>query len=214
MPVTKERLVTPQRAALAGMVGPALFGGGLVTLTALQYDFLLGIGWEPLKDPSGVWPSGLSLGPYGWAQDLDFALSGSLLAVFAVGLHRGITGGSRSGPALLFVAGVAMALLAFETDPMDRAGPRTLHGSVHDAAFVLFVLALVPALFLLWRRMREDTRWRGHARYTLATALIASACLVLPGAAYYLFLAAVLAWFEVTAVKLWRTEALSTRVRA
>jgi hypothetical protein len=34
-----------------------------------------------------------------------------------------------------------MALLAFETDPMDRAGPRTLHGSIHDAAFVLFVLA-------------------------------------------------------------------------
>jgi uncharacterized membrane protein YidH (DUF202 family) len=214
MLVTKERLITPRRAALAGMTGPALFGGSLATLTALQYDFLLGIGWQPLGDPSGAWPSGLSLGPYGWVQDLNFALSGSLLAVFAVGLHRGITGGSRSGPALLFVAGVAMALLAFETDPMDRAGPRTLHGSVHDAAFVLFVLALVPALYLLWRRMREDTRWRGHARYTLATALIASACLVLPGAAYYLFLAAVLAWFEVTAVKLWRTEALSTRVRA
>jgi uncharacterized membrane protein YidH (DUF202 family) len=214
MPVTKERLITPRRAALAGMTGPALFGGSLATLTALQYDFLLGIGWQPLGDPSGAWPSGLSLGPYGWVQDLNFALSGSLLAVFAVGLHRGITGGSRSGPALLFVAGVAMALLAFETDPMDRAGPRTLHGSVHDAAFVLFVLALVPALFLLWRRMREDTRWRGHASYTLATALIASACLVLPGAAYYLLLAAVLAWFEVTAVKLWRTEAPSTRVRA
>ena len=125
-----------------------------------------------------------------------------------------MTGGSRSGPALLSVAGVTMALLAFETDPMDRASPGTLHGSIHDAAFVLFVLALVPAYFLLWRRMREDTRWRGHARYTLATALIASACLVLPGAAYYLFLAAVLAWFEVTAVKLWRTKAPSTRVRA
>jgi uncharacterized protein DUF998 len=214
MPVTKKRLVTPRRAALAGMTGPALFGGGLATLTALQYDFLLGIGWQPLRDPSGAWPSGLALGPYGWVQDLDFALCGSLLAVFAVGLHLGITGGSRSGPAFLFVAGGAMALLAFETDPMDRTGPRTLHGMVHDAAFVLFVLALVPALFLLWRQMREDTRWRGHARYTLATALIASACLFLPGAAYYLFLAAVLAWFEVTAVKLWRTEAPSTRVRA
>jgi hypothetical protein len=107
-----------------------------------------------------------------------------------------------------------MALLVFETDPFDCAGPRTLHGSMHDAAFVLFVLALIPALFLLWRRMREDPRWRGHARYTLATALIASACLVLPGAAYYLFLAAVLAWFEVTAVKLWHAKAPCTRDRA
>ena len=214
MPVTKERFVTPRRAVLAGMAGPILFASVLASLTALQYDFLVGIGWEPLRNPAGVWPSGLSLGPYGWVQDLDFAVSGLLLAVFAVGLHRGMTGGSRAGPALLFVAGIAMALLAFETDPMDRAGPRTLHGFIHDAAFVLFVLALVPALFLLWRRMREDPRWRGHARYTLVTALIASACLVLPGAAYYLFLAAMLAWFEVTAVKLWRTEAPSTRDRA
>jgi hypothetical protein len=87
---------------------------------------------------------------------------------------------------------------------MDRAGPRTLFGSVHDAAFVLFVLALVPSLFLLWRRMRADPCWRGHARYTLATALIAPACLVLPGVAYYLFLVAVLAWFEATAIKLRR----------
>jgi uncharacterized membrane protein YidH (DUF202 family) len=203
MPVTKKRLVTPRRAALAGMTGPVLFGGGLVTLTALQYDFLVGIGWEPLRDPSGAWPSGLSLGPYGWVQDLGFAVSGLLLAVFAVGLHRGITGGSRSGPALLFVAGIAMALLAFETDPMDRAGPRTLHGSVHDAAFVIFVLALIPALFLLWRRMCKDTAWQAHARYTLATALATMVWLVLPGIAYYLFLIAILTWFEATAMWLW-----------
>jgi hypothetical protein len=186
------------------MAGPVLFAGGLLTLTALQYDFLLGIGWEPLKDPSGAWPSGLSLGPYGWVQDLSFAFSGALLAIFAVGLHRGIRGGSKAGPALLFVAGLAMALLAFETDPIERAGPRTLHGWVHDASFVLFVLALVPALFLLWRRMREDRLWCGHARYTLATGLVASACLLLPGVAYYLFLAAVLVWFEDTAIKLRR----------
>ncbi len=79
MPATKERVVTPRRAALAGMTGPALFGGGLATLTALQRDFLLGIGWQPLGNFSGAWPSGLGLGPYGWAQDIDFALSGKVL---------------------------------------------------------------------------------------------------------------------------------------
>jgi uncharacterized membrane protein YidH (DUF202 family) len=202
--VAKDPLTRPRSAALAGMAGPVLFAGGLVTLTTLQYDFLLGIGWEPLKDPSGAWPSGLSLGPYGWAQDLNFVLSGSLLAIFAVGLHRGMRTGSRAGPALLFVAGLAMALLAFETDPIERAGPRTLHGWVHDASFVLFVLALVSALFLLWRRMREDRRWRGHSRYTLATAVLAMVLLFLPGLAYYFFLVVVLVWFEATAIKLWR----------
>jgi len=186
------------------MAGPVLFGGGLVALTALQYDFMLRIGWEPLEDPSGAWPSGLALGPHGWLQDLDFALSGALLAVFAVGLHRGMGGGSKAGPALLFVAGVAMALLAFETDPMDRAVPRTLHGWVHDASFVLFVFALVPALFFLWRRMKREPTWQAHARYTFVTAVLATGLLFLPGVAYYLFLVVVLVWFEATAIKLRR----------
>jgi hypothetical protein len=200
--VAKDPLISPRNAALAGMVGPVLFAGGLAMLTTLQYDFLLEMGWEPLKDPSGAWPSGLSLGPYGWMQDLNFALSGVLLVIFAVGLHRGIRGGSKAGPALLFVAGLAMALLAFETDPIKGAGPRTLHGWVHDASFVLFVLALVSALFLLWRRMREDRLWRRHARYTLVTAILAMALLFLPGVTYYLFLIVVLVWFEATAIKL------------
>ncbi len=80
----------------------------------------------------------------------------------------------------------------------------TPHGLLHDLAFVLFVLALLPALFFLWRRLRKDPPWRGHARYTLVTGLLATLLLFLPGVAFYLFLAAVLAWFEVTAIRLWR----------
>lgn len=165
---------------------------------------MLRIGWEPLEDPSGAWPSGLALGPHGWVQGLGFALSGALISVFAVGLHRGIRGGSKAGPALLFVAGVAMALLAIETDPMDRAGPRTLHGWIHDASFVLFILTLIPALFFLWRRMKRTPTWQAHARYTLVTAVLATGLLFLPGVAYYLFLVVVLVWFGATAIKLWR----------
>lgn len=207
-------LITARRAALAGIVGPAFFGTVLAVLTTLQYGFMLEIGWEPLRDPSGAWPSGLALGPYGLAQDLNFVLSGLLLTIFAVGLHRGIRGGSQTGPALLFAAGVAMALFAFETDPIDRAGPRTLHGWIHDASSVFFILALVPALFFLSRRMLEDSLWHSHARYTLLTALISLACLVLPGVAYYLLLIVVFAWIEATAIKLWRNSRRSPRRRA
>jgi len=196
--------VTVRVAAVAGMVGPALFATTLLVLTVVNYDFMLGIGWRPLRDPAGAWPSGLTLGPHGWAQVLNFLISGLLLAVFAVGLHLGTTGGSRVGPALLFVAGVAMALMGFETDPIQRTGPRTLHGLVHDLAFVVFVLALLPAFFFLWQRLRKDALWRGHARYTLVTGVLATLLLLLPGVAYYLFIAAVLAWFEVTAARLWR----------
>lgn len=213
MPACRERAATGvetmraaviRAAALAGIVGPILFSAVLVALTAVQYDFLLEIGWKPIQNPAGSWPSGLALGPYGWAQDANFALSGALLAVFAVGLHGGTRGGSKAGPILLFVAGAAMALMAFETDPIRRAGPRTLHGWVHDAAFAVFVLALLAALFSLWRTMSRDPLWRGHARYTLITGICTTLLLFVPGVAYYLFLALVLVWLEVTALRLRR----------
>ncbi len=194
-------------AALAGTIGPVLFGGVLLTLSVLEYDFMLGIGWLPVANPAGAWPSGLALGPYGAVQVANFVASGLLLAFFAFGLHLAVTNGRDSpplGPALLFVAGIAMALLGFETDPIRRVGPRSLHGLIHDAAFVVFVLAFLAALFSLWWRLREDARWRGHARYSLATAIFSGLLLLLPGVAYYLFLLTLLAWIEVTAIRLWR----------
>jgi hypothetical protein len=192
--------------AFAGTVGPVLFGVVLVLLTAVQYDFMIGIGWRPLEDPAGAWPSGLALGPYGWVQVLNFVVSGLLLMLLAVGLHHGATSGqgSRIGPTLLFVAGAAMTLMGFSTDPILREGPRTLHGLVHDLAFALFVLALLPSLFFLWRRLRRDPLWRGHARYTLVTGVIATLLISLPGVAYYLFIVVVLVWMEVTAIRLLR----------
>ena len=187
---------------LAGVLGPVLLAAVLVSLTAVQYDSMLGMGWKPLTDPAGAWPSGLALGPYGWAMDLDFVVSGVLLTLFALGLDRAISRGPKAGPALLSLSGAAMALLAFETDPIRRTGPRSWHGLVHDAAFVVFALALLLALLFLWRRMRKNPGWRRHARYTLATAFVCAACLVLPGVAYYGFLAAALAWIEATAIKM------------
>jgi uncharacterized membrane protein YidH (DUF202 family) len=192
-------------AALVGMLGPVLFVTVLLALTALQYDFLLGIGWRPLADPAGAWPSGLALGPYGLLQDANFVASGLLLALFSSGLSMEMPYGRSSplGPALLFTAGIAMALMAFETDPIQRVGPRSLHGLVHDAAFVLFILAMLAALFILWRGFRKDRRWRGHARYTFYTGILAVLLLLLPGVAYYLFILTLLAWIFVTALRLW-----------
>ena len=202
----KRSLITPRRAAICGIIGPAVFAGGLVALTLTQYGFMIGIGWQPLTDPAGAWPSGLALGPYGAFQDASFVISGVLLIVFAIGLHRGMVRGSMSGPVLLGISGAAMTLLAFETDPMDRTGPRSLHGLIHDASFVVFTAALLLALIFLQRRMAREPNWRGHARYTLATTLVAAACLFVGGLAYYLFLAAVLAWLETTALRLLRSS--------
>jgi hypothetical protein len=193
-------------AAIAGMMGPALFGIVLLALSALEYDFMLGIGWRPVADPAGAWPSGLALGPYGLAQVANFVVSGLLLAFFSLGLHLGATNGRGSllGPAFLFVAGAAMSLMGFETDPIRRVEPRSLHGLIHDAAYVIFVLCFLTALFSLWRRFEADSRWRGHARYTLATGILAVLLLLLPGVGYYAFIVTLLAWIEATAIRLWR----------
>ena len=193
-------------AAIAGVMGPALFGIVLLALSALEYDFMLGIGWRPVADPAGAWPSGLALGPYGLAQVANFVVSGLLLAFFSLGLHLGATNGRGSplGPAFLFVAGTAISLMGFETDPIRRIGPRSLHGLIHDAAYVIFVLAFMAALFSLWRRFEEHSRWRAHARYTLATGILAVLLLLLPGVAYYAFIITLLAWIEATAIRLWR----------
>jgi len=200
---TKRRLII-KVAALAGMLGPILFGTVLLGVTALEYDFMLGIGWHPLTDPADAWPSGLALGSYGSLQITSFVVSGILLMLFAFGLHLG-TGKERPssiGPGLLFVAGMAMALMGFETDPIQREGRRTLHGLIHDLAFVLFIVALLGAVFLLWRRFTMDPRWRRHARYTLVTGILAITFLLLPGVAYYLFILTLLAWIELTAIRL------------
>jgi hypothetical protein len=195
-------------AAIAGTIGPVLFGSVLIALSVLEYDFMLGIGWHPVTDPADAWPSGLALGSYGFAQVANFVVSGLLLAFFSLGLHLGTKDGHGPplGPAFLFVAGTAMMLLGFETDPIRRIGPRSLHGLIHDAAFVIFVLAFLTALFSLWRKFEAYPCWRGHARFTLATGMLAVPLLLLAGVAYYLFIVVLLAWIEVTAIRLWRSS--------
>lgn len=192
-------------SSLAGICGSVTLVAITVTLSIVQYGFMVSAGWRPLTDPGGAWPSGLALGPYGWAMNAAFLTSGVLLSVFSLGLERGLPVGSRSGTALLFASGVAMALLAFETDPILREGPRSVHGWIHDAAFVVFALAFPTSLFFLWRRMRTDTLWKNHARYTLATGVVATVCLFLPGVAYYVFVVVLVAWIPSTALKLPRS---------
>ncbi len=202
----RQRLILIRVAALAGMIGPILLGGVIVVLTVLEYDFLLSLRWHPLYATTIDWPSGLALGPYGWSMVSAFILSGLLLACFAVGLHWQLTNADKLSwaPRLLFVAAVAMMLLGFKTDPTYRTTPHTVHGLIHDAAFVLLGLTLLPALFLLALRFQRDPVWQPYARYTLITVLVIAPAFALKGIAFYLFLAGVLLWFEIIAVRLWQ----------
>jgi len=195
-------------AAYAGIIGPALFGFILTTLTILKYDFLLKLGWHPLSDPTFDWPSGLALGAYGWIMTLTFVISGLMMTIFASGLRLSLP---RSRLTLiatfaLSLAGLALAGLAFTTDPTIRSTPATWHGRLHDLSSVLLGITLMPSMILLGFVFRHSGQWRSLSIYTWGTALLAVPTFSLKGSAFYIFLLAVLIWCEVLALRLGSTR--------
>jgi hypothetical protein len=191
-------------AARAGIIGPLLFGIVVITLTILKYDFLRALGWHPINDPTFDWPSGLALGSYGWIMTLTFLASGLMLTLFASGLSLSLPPAyiSRLAALALSLAGLAMAGLAFTTDPTIRSTPATWHGRLHDLSFVLLGLTLMPAMVLFGVAFRSDPHWKSLSTYTWLTVALAIPTFWLKGAAFYVFILAVLAWCEIVAMRL------------
>ena len=191
-------------AARAGMIGPFLFGVVLIFLTILKYDFLLSLGWHPLLAPTFDWPSGLALGDYGWIMTSTFILSGFMMILFASGLRLSLP---PIRPALISTllvsfAGVALMGLAFTTDPTLTSTTRTWHGRLHDLSFVLLGLTLMPALIILGFAFGNAAHWNNLSDYTRITIALALPTFWLKGAAFYVFMLAVLIWCEVVALRL------------
>ncbi len=189
-------------AELAGIVGPLLLGSVIIALTILERDFMLSIGWKfnaPLD-----WPSGLALGPIGWIMTLTFFLSGLLMILFASGLRLRLPRVRPAGVAtwLLSFVGVGMIGLIFPTDKTIRTTPATWHGHLHDASFVVIGLTLMPAMISLGFVFFLDPRWKNLALYTWITVALAVPTFWMKGVAFYFFLAAILIWCEVIALRL------------
>jgi hypothetical protein len=189
-------------AARAGIIGPILFGIVLVTLTVLQYDFMITLGWHPLQPLD--WPSGLALGPYGWVMTLTFLLSGLMMTLFAYGLRLSLPRSRWTSLStwLLAIAGLGMVGLTFTTDPTLRSTPHTWHGLLHDGFFVVLGLTFMPAMVLLGFIFRKDAHWKNLATYTWITVALAVPTFWLKGLAFYVFLLAALIWCEVVAIRL------------
>jgi Protein of unknown function (DUF998) len=191
-------------AAWGGIVGPLWFAGAVTVLTIVQYDFMRGLGWDPIYAPTFDWPSGLSLGPYGLWITLTFILSGLLMVTFALALRTALDGETapRIGTLGLLLAGCALTGLAFTTDPTIRSTPATWHGRLHDLSFVLLGIFMLVSMLGLGRAFQNDPRWRGFGTYTFVTAACAIPSFALKGIAFYLFLGAILTWSVVIAIKL------------
>lgn len=186
------------------LLGPILFASVLAILTIVEYDFLLSLGWHPINDPTFDWPSGLALSCYGWIMTATFIISGLLMMLLGIRLFSDLkpASASKAGSTLMIFAGVALALLASTTDPTIRDTPATWHGRLHDLSFVLLGLTLFPAMIVLGFAFRNDEKWRSLSPYTWGTILLAAPAFALKGAAFYVFLFAILVWNEVVAIRL------------
>lgn len=194
-------------AVISGLIGPLLFALVVTTLTIIQFDFLLSLGWHPFYAPTFDWPSGLALGKYGWIMTATFIVSGLMMSLFASGLRLSLPR-SRStliSTFILSLAGIALAGLAFTTDPTIRSTPATWHGELHDLSFVLLGITLMPSILLLGFVFRNDGYWKGLSLYTWITVALALPTFWFKGAAFYVFMLMVLAWSEVVAIRLGST---------
>jgi len=194
-------------AARLGMIGPVLFALIAAGLTIAQADFMRSIGWEPFGNVLD-WPSGLALGPYGWLMTAIFPVAGAEIVFFAYGLRLALE--ERLGTTLMMLAGFAMMGLAFTTDLTLSPAPRTWHGILHDSFFGLLGLTLMPSMLVLGFVFRRKEYWRNLATYTWVAAAFAFPAFWLKGAAFYLFLLAILAWNELIALRLQRARDFSS----
>ena len=146
-------------------------------------------GYRPLRHPV----SSLALGPRGWIQAGNFAITGTLFLAGAAGLARAgeAAVSSRAAPALIGAAGAGLIGSAFfTTDPVSGYPPGTddeltqpsRAGLAHNLAAVPVFLGL-PAAALAggWRS------WRGRRRfglYSAGTAVTMLTAMALAGAGF------------------------------
>ena len=197
-----------RHAAVAGWLGAGVLGGTILGLSIIEYEFMRSLGWHPISAPARDWPSGLALGPYGWAMIGAFLASGAAMLVFARGLRLALEPHGERVSALVGMllsgSGVALLLLASPTDPTISTITPTLHGMLHDAAFVVLGLTFFPGLICSALAARRDPGAKWFALPTLIVAGLSVPAFVLKGFWFYLFLIAALGWIGIVATQLWR----------
>lgn len=163
-------MTASRRAALAGLVGPALF---VATFTLA--------GWlRPDYSARANFVSELALGPHGNIQIANFVVCGALFVVFARGLAAAFPA-ARAANIMLALIGVGLLLSGpFVMDPVSTPlAAASGHGLAH-ALLGALVFTLIPVSgFVWWRRFRDDPRWRPLAPATLAVAVVTTAAVLL-----------------------------------
>ncbi|MFW9997518.1 MAG: DUF998 domain-containing protein [Candidatus Odinarchaeota archaeon] len=157
--------------ASCGIAGPVLYMLQLIILG------LLTPGYNHITDTMSI------LGGVGGIRATIFntglAVTGVLICLFAIGLHRGIKPGRGSfiGPLMLIIAGIGMVGAGyFHCDQgCENVLSFTFTGIMHSlTAFLTGVCASVAPL-VIYLRLKNDPRWEKYRFYTLLSGLAANA---------------------------------------
>jgi hypothetical protein len=170
-----------------GLLRCGIWAGPLFTATFLA-EGAAREGYRPLRHPV----SSLALGPRGWIQTANFAVTGVLCLAGAAGLRQSAdrVASGRFGPVMIAAVGAGLiGSAAFPTDPVGGYPPGTPDtpaklsrtGTAHNLAAipVFFVLPAAAASYG-WRSWRAGEPF-GFAIYCAATAVIMPVTLVLAG---------------------------------
>jgi hypothetical protein len=168
-----------------GMWAGPVFAAMFLAEGAARHD-----GYQPLRHPV----SSLALGPRGWIQTANFAVTGVLCLAGAAGLR--LAGNhrvdSRTGPVMVAAAGAGLiGAGAFRTDPVGGYPPGTPDmparvsraGAAHNLASAPVFLGLPAAAACYgWRSWRAGQP--GFAISCAATAVTMPVTMALAGAGF------------------------------
>ena len=201
---------------LLGVLGPPVYVGAVI---------LGGFLWPGYSQYAETVSTLLSSGAPNQAVLVPlFAFYNLCVLALALGLNGGILPSRWGvlGPAFMGAAAVdGLVLFAFPQGPWEA--PLSGTGVQHTVIAAFGALFSLLALGFLWRRMRQDVRWRGPAGLTLGFLVAAvlagafgAASITAPyaGLAERLSIGTFLLWTELTAVLLIRRSSSGTVVSA
>jgi len=148
--------------ALLGIIWPVFFISVVIVQGILQPDY------SHIAMPI----SALAAWPYGWMQNLNFFVAGTLSAAFTIGVHHAIRPTRRGvvGIVLLLASSAGFVLDGFF--PWINVNGVPTEPLPHALAAVLTFLCASTGLIVLSRRMTADTRWQGLSAYVLSTGIV------------------------------------------
>jgi hypothetical membrane protein len=148
-----------------------------------------------------------------------FALTGMLITIFALGLHRGIKEGSRSKTGLALVAVYGLGIMATGFFPWDKANLASFTSIMHNVVGWTSWIAMTLAPLFIARRLKNDSQWKSYRVYSLATGSVTAVLILIyefigiegyMGALQRIIVGAPLLWIEIMAIKLLRLSIRSS----